>query len=81
MAVCNSSDPSKQGLVLEPVERAFLRKLLHEEMTVFDEETLLRLLRDVACAMYFVHQRGYIHCYLGSASVVLTENFTAKVRS
>ena len=80
MAVCNSPDPSQQGLVLEPVERAFLGKLLHEEKTVFDEDTILGFSRDIACAMQFVHQRGYIHCYLGSDSVVLTENFTAKVR-
>ena len=81
MAVCNSPDPSQQGLVLEPVERAFLGRLLQEERTVFDEDTVLNISRDVACAMQFVHQREYIHCYLGSASVVLTENFTAKVRS
>lgn len=79
MAVCNSPDPSQQGLVLEPVERAFLGKLLHEEKTVFSENTVLELSRDIACAMQFVHQRGYIHCYLGSNSVVLTENFKAKV--
>ena len=80
MAVCNSQDPSQQGLVLEPVERAFLGKLLHEENTIFSEDTVLDLCRDIACAMQFVHYRGYIHCYLGSSSVVLTENFKAKVR-
>ena len=80
MAVCNSPDPSQQGLVLEPVERDFLGKLLHQEKTIFSEDTVLDLGRDVACAMQFVHQRGYIHCYLGSSSVVLTENFKAKVR-
>ena len=80
MAVSNSPYPFQQGLVLEPVERAFLGKLLHEERTVFDENTILGFSRDVACAMQFVHQRGYIHCYLGSDSVVLTENFSAKVR-
>ena len=80
MAVCNSLDPSQQGLVLEPVERAFLGKLLHEEETIFSEDAVLSLSRDIACAMQFVHQRGYIHCYLGSCSVVLTENYKAKVR-
>ena len=80
VAVCNSPYPFQQGLVLEPVERAFLGKLIHEKKTVFDEDTILRFSRDVACAMQFVHQRGYIHCYLGSDSVVLTENLTAKVR-
>ena len=80
MAVYDSTDPLKRGLVLEPVERGFLRTLLLEDKTVFDEDTALRFSRDVACAMQFVQQRGYIHCYLGSPSVVLTENFTAKVR-
>ena len=80
MAVCNSSHPSQQGLVLEHVERAFLGKLLHEEKTIFSEDTVLGLSRDIACAMQFVHQRGYIHCYVGSSSVLLTENFRAKVR-
>ena len=75
-----STDLLKRGLVLDPVERCFLRKLLLEDKTVFDEDTVLRFSRDVACAMKFVHQRGYHHCNLGSPSVVLTENFTAKVR-
>ena len=79
MAVCNSTDPFQQGLVLEPVERGFLGKLLHAEKTIFSENTVLGFSRDIACAMQFVHQRGYIHCYLGSSSVVLTENFKAKV--
>ena len=77
MAVYDSTD---RGLVLEPVERGFLRTLLLEDKTVFDEDTVLRFSRDVACAMQFVHQGGYHHRNLGSPSVVLTENFTAKVR-
>ena len=80
MSVCNSPDPSQQGLVIERVERAFLGKFLHEEKTIFSEETVLGLKRDIACAMQFARQRGYIHCYLGFSSVVLTENFKAKVR-
>ena len=74
------TDTLKRGLVLEPVERGFLRKLLLEDKTVFDEDTVPRFSRDVTCAMQFVHQRGYHHCNLGSPNVVLTENFTAKVR-
>ena len=80
MAVYDRTDTLKRGLVLEPVERGFLRKLLLEDKTVFGENTVLRFSRDVTCAMQFVHQRGYHHCHLGSPNVVLTENFTAKVR-
>ena len=80
MAVYDSTDPLKRGLVLEPVERGFLRTLLLEDKTVFDEDTVLRFSRDVACAVQFVQQGGYHHRNLGSPSVVLTENFTAKVR-
>ena len=66
MAVYDSTDPLKRGLVLEPVERCFLRTLLLEDKSFFDEDTVLRFVRDVACAMQFVHQRGYHHCNLGS---------------
>ena len=66
--------------MLEPAERRFLRKVLLEDKTVFDEDTVLRFSRDVACAMQFVHQGVYHHRNLGSPRVVLTENFTAKVR-
>lgn len=79
MAICISPDPSQQGLAFEPVERAFLGKLLHEDKTLLDEDTVLGISQDVARAMQFIHQRGYIHCFLGSNSVVLTDNFTAKV--
>ena len=80
MAVYDSTDPLKRGLVLEPMERCFLRTLLLEDKSFFDEDTVLRFVRDVACPMQFVHQRGYHHYNLGSPSVELTENFTAKVR-
>ena len=66
--------------MLEPAERRFFRKVLLEDKTVFDEDTVLRFSRDVACATQFVHQGGYHHRNLGSPRVVLTENFTAKVR-
>ena len=66
--------------MLEPAERRFLRKVLLEDKTVFDEDTVLRFSRDVACATQFVHQGGYHHRNLGSPRVILTENFTAKVR-
>ena len=77
MAAYDITDPLKWGLVLEPLERGFLRKLFLEDKSVFDEDTVLRFSRDVTCAMQFVHQRG---CNLGSPSMVLTENFTPKVR-
>ena len=80
MAVYDSRDPFKWGLVLEPVERGFLRTLLLEDNIVFDEDTVLRFSRDVTSARQFVHQRGYHHCNLGSPNVVLTQNFKAKVR-
>ena len=66
--------------MLEPVECCFLRTLLLEDKTVFDEDTVLRFSRDVACAVQFVYQRGNHNCNLGSPSAVLTENFAAKVR-
>ena len=59
------------------MEHCFLRTLLLEDKTVFDKDTVLRFSRDVTWAMQFVHQRG---CNLGSPSMVLTENFTPKVR-
>ena len=80
MAAYDITDPLKWGLVLEPLERGFLRKLFLEDKSVFDEDTVLRFSRDVTCAMQFVHHRGYHHCNLGSPNVVLTENFRAKVR-
>ena len=73
MAVYDSVDPLRRELVLEPVERGFLRKLFLEDKSVFDEDTVLRFSQDVVCAMQFVHQRGYIHCYLGSPSVVFNK--------
>ena len=80
MAAYDITDPLKWGLVLEPLERGFLRKLFLEDKSVFDEDTVLRFSRDVTCAVQFVHHRGYHHCNPGSPNVVLTENFRAKVR-
>ena len=51
MAVYDSVDPLRRELVLEPVERGFLRKLFLEDKSVFDEDTVLRFSQDVACAM------------------------------
>ena len=41
MAAYDITDPLKWGLVLEPLERGFLRKLFLEDKSVFDEDTVL----------------------------------------
>lgn len=64
---------------MEAIENAFLHRLLFVDKEPLEEDTILGIGRDVACAMQYVHQRGFLHCFLGSHSVVVTENYGAKV--
>ncbi|EDO47771.1 predicted protein, partial [Nematostella vectensis] len=57
----------------------FLHRLLHVDKEPLDEDTVLDIAHDVACGLLYTHQRGFIHCYLGSHSVVISESYNAKI--
>ncbi|KAK3744883.1 hypothetical protein QZH41_013768, partial [Actinostola sp. cb2023] len=70
---------SDRCMVLEPIDRGFLHRLLHFEQEPFEEDTVLEISRDIACGLLYMHERGFIHCYLGTHSVVITEAYQAKI--
>lgn len=66
-------------LVFEPLEYHFLHRLLFEEKVKLEEDPILKIAHDVSNAMQYVHNMGFLHCYLGSHSVMVTRDYTAKV--
>lgn len=66
-------------LIFEPLEYHYLHRLLYEEKVVLPEDSILNLAHDVANAMQYIHNMGFLHCYLGSQSVIVTRDYTAKV--
>lgn len=79
MSACYGPPLSDRCMVFEPVERGFLHRLLHFEHEPFEEDAVLEIARGVACGLVYMHERGYIHCYLGTHSVTITESYQAKV--
>ena len=45
-----------------------------------EEDPILKIAHDVANAMQYVHNMGFLHCYLGAHSVTVTRDYTAKVK-
>ena len=81
IAVCNGAKTLEQFLVFEPLEYHFLHRLLFEEKVRLEEDPILKIAHDVANAMQYVHNMGFLHCYLGAHSVIVTRDYTAKVYS
>ena len=71
----------EQYLIFEPLEYHFLHRLLFEEKVRLEEAPILKIAHDVANAMQYVHNMGFLHCYLGAHSVIVTRDYTAKVKS
>ena len=79
MATCRGSKTLGQYLIFEPLEHHYLHRLLFEEKLQLVEDSILNLAHDVANAMQYLHNMGFLHCYLGSQSVMVTRDYTAKV--
>lgn len=69
----------EQCLVFEPLAYRYLHRLLFEDKVKLPEDSVLKLACDVANAMQYIHNMGFLHCYLGSQSVMVTRDYTAKV--
>lgn len=67
--------------MFEPLEYHFLHRLLFEEKARLEEDAILKIAHDVANAMQYVHNMGFLHCYLGAQSVIVTRDHTAKVHA
>jgi serine/threonine protein kinase len=79
IAICNGPTTMEQYLVFEPLEYHFLHRLLFEEKAKLEEDSILKIAHDVVNAMQYVHNMGFLHCYLGAHSVIVTRDYTAKV--
>ena len=79
LATCRGTKTLGQYLVFEPLEHHYLHRLLYEEKLQLVEDSILNLAHDVANAMQYLHNMGFLHCYLGSQSVMVTRDYTAKV--
>ena len=79
IAICYGSKTLEQFLVFEPLEYHFLHRLLFEEKVRLEEDPILKIAHDVANAMQYFHNMGFLHCYLGAHSVIVTRDYTAKV--
>ncbi|XP_031555607.1 serine/threonine-protein kinase STY13-like [Actinia tenebrosa] len=74
MSACYGPSTSDLCMVLEPVEQqVFLHKMIHVDHEQIADDFSLRIARDVVCGLLFLHNRGFIHCYLGSHSVVINK--------
>lgn len=77
---CHGTKALEQYLIFEPLEYHFLHRLLFEEKVRLEEAPILKIAHDVANAMQYVHNMGFLHCYLGAHSVIVTRDYTAKVK-
>lgn len=80
LAICVAPRAIEQNLLFEPVEYHFLHRILLEEKIKLQEDAILKIAHDVANAMQYVHNMGFLHCYLGCQSVIVTRDYTAKVK-
>lgn len=72
MSACYGPSTADLCMVLEPVDQQiFLHKMIHVNHEQIDDDFSLRIARDVICGLLFLHNRGFIHCFLGSHSVVI----------
>lgn len=77
MAIC--SKPPDLALVFEHAARGSLYDVLHVENQPMSVGVRLRIARDVACAMAFLHSSGVVHRDLKSYNILLDEQLHVKL--
>lgn len=67
------------GFVFELCSEGSLYANLHELGVQFSFESKLRILREVATGMSYLHQQNIIHRDLSSRNILLTEDYSVKI--
>ena len=66
-------------LVFELPTIGLLHKLLFHEKVELDENQVMQIARDIAVAIQFIHESGYVHCSVTTNSVAVDVGYKVKV--
>lgn len=66
-------------LVTEYASRGSLFELLHQKKITFDDMRIMKVAKEVAMALHYLHKRKIFHCDLKSQNVLLAEDWSVKI--
>lgn len=69
----------ERWIVMEWMENGSLFNFLHDGYTNLSFKEKIRMLKDIACAMEFLHSHDLRHCDLNSKNLLLDKNLRIKV--
>ena len=68
-------NPQSPVLLMERMWMSLTEFLTNKEL----HHNKINILRDAACGLHYIHEKGIIHCDLTTDNIMLTENITAKL--
>ena len=68
-------NPQSPVLLMEGMWMSLTEFLTEKEL----HHNKINILRDAACGLHYIHEKGIIHCDLSADNIMLTENITAKL--
>ena len=66
-------------MVTELVNRGSLFEILHNRKQILDDFRILSIAKQIAMALFYLHQRKILHCDLKSQNILLGDDWSVKV--
>lgn len=66
-------------MITELVQRGSLFEVVHQKKISLEEELILRLAKQMAVAMSYLHRKKILHCDLKSQNILVTEDWNVKI--
>ena len=75
-----SIDPNNfYYMVTEYVSRGSLFELLHQKKIILDDDRIIKVAKQVAMALHYLHKKKILHCDLKSQNILLHEDWLVKL--
>lgn len=75
-----SIDPSNfYYMITEFVNKGSLFELIHVKKVILDDEKVLKIAKQMAMALFYLHKKGILHCDLKSQNILLNDDWTIKL--
>lgn len=66
-------------MITEFVNKGSLFELLHQKKIILDDDRIVKLAKQIAMALQYLHRKKILHCDLKSQNILLNEDMTVKI--
>ena len=66
-------------MITEFVNKGSLFELLHQKKYILDDDRIIKVAKQIAMALQYLHKKKILHCDLKSQNILLNDDWTVKI--